>query len=407
MNELLKVFKKERMNEWVSGVIPGLLLHMCLGMVYCWSLIKVNISNYILGDTSWAFSIQIAVLAFTAIIAAPWIERRLKDAARYGAVLFFVGLVGAGLSCLLDSLLGLYVFYGIVLGVGSGLIYRVPLNILSRWFRSGSKRGLVGNIFMLLSACSSFIMVPLIDSLNTEFGVVTMFLVVGMICLAIQMLAGYLLEDPENYTPATKRKHHYLNCWKIALGYFHQLPGFILLWTIFFINLSCSIAVLSCERDLMMVSGFAVVLGITLSRVVNPIGKGMFASIEKKLGKGNAYRIWWIIFGFNLLGIILAFISRELMWIGVLMISATYGASFAIQPGLLADFYGRKVITRAYPVLLTAWAFAGFFGNRLAINVFNSDGGFYGLLFLLGLMYILGIILSIIQKWVYDLGNKK
>ena len=95
------------------------------------------------------------------------------------------------------------------------------------------------------------------------------------------------------------------------------------------------------------------------------------------------------------------------MWIGVLMISATYGASFAIQPGLLADFYGRKVITRAYPVLLTAWAFAGFFGNRLAINVFNSDGGFYGLLFLLGLMYILGIILSIIQKWVYDLGNKK
>ena len=95
------------MNEWVSGVIPGLLLHMCLGMVYCWSLIKVNISNYILGDTSWAFSIQIAVLAFTAIIAAPWIERRLKDAARYGAVLFFVGLVGAGLSCLLDSLLGL------------------------------------------------------------------------------------------------------------------------------------------------------------------------------------------------------------------------------------------------------------------------------------------------------------
>ena len=406
MEELVKIFKKEKTNEWVSGAIPGLLLHMCLSMIYCWSLIKTKISDFIIGDTSWAFSIMVAVLALTAIFAAPWIERKTKDAARYGAVLFFLGLIGSGLACELNSLFSLYLFYGFFLGMGAGLLYRVPLNMLSKWFKGGNK-GFVGKVFMIISACSSFIMVPFIQTLMDEYNIVTMFLAVGIICFTIQMIASHLLEDPKGYKPARKRHQHYINRWRTALDYFPKLPGFAMLWILFFINLSCGLAVISCERDFMMVSGFAIVLGITLSRVVNPIGKGIFARIINKLGRGKAYKIWWYIYGFNLMGILISFISRDLIWVGVLMISVTYGASFSVQPSLLADFYGRKIISKAYPMLLTAWAVAGLFGNQIAVGVFNSNSGFYGLLFLLGLVYMVGLMLSLILRWVYKVESEK
>ena len=184
MEDLIRIIKKEKKNEWVSGIIPGLLLHMCLGIVYCWSLVKTNIDNYITGNTSWAFSLMVFSLAITAIICAPYVERKTKDSARYGAVLFSLGLVGTGLSCQLDSLTGLYIFYGLCLGIGGGLIYQVPLKMLSKWFRGPHKRFL-GTIFTVLSAASSFIMVPVIMRLIEDEGVVPTFTILGIICLIL------------------------------------------------------------------------------------------------------------------------------------------------------------------------------------------------------------------------------
>ena len=131
--------------------------------------------------------------------------------------------------------------------------------------------------------------------------------------------------------------------------------------------------------------------------------------LAKKLGKGNVYKIWSIIYIFNILGLILAFTSRDHLWLAALTISATYGASFAIQPSLLADFYGRRIVSKAYPMLLTAWAGAGLCGNQIAETMYkNGDGNnISSILFIIGIIYIVGLILSLILKWVYNLESEK
>lgn len=404
MEELIKVFKKEKKNEWVSGIVPGLLFHLCLSIVYCWSLIKVDIDNHINGNTSWAFSIMVAMVALTAIFAVPYVERKIKDAARYGAVLFSLGLVGSGLSCQLDSLWGLFIFFGGCLGIGAGLIYEVPLKIISKWFRAGGK-GIIGKVFMVLSTLTSFIMVPSVKGLVENHGIVTTFTIIGISSLAVLMLAAWLIEEPEIEQEEKPRKK--INWQRTIITYaknFHELPGFIIVWLLLFINLSAGLAIISCERDLMLVGGFSVVLGMGLSRFAMPIGKGTISVISGALKKGNVYKVWRLIFGIELFGIILAMCFRDMIWVAVVLISFGYGASFAIQPGLLSDLYGRRRLAKTYSMILTAWALAGIMGTQISDQVYISGGGPRALLFLVGLAYLVGLILAYCFNWAKKWG---
>lgn len=313
-----------------------------------------------------------------------------------------MGLVGSGLSCQLDSLIGLYIFFGGCLGIGGGLIYQVPLKMLSKWFR-GVHKGFLGKLFMILSAASSFIMVPVIKDLIEDKGIVPMFTIMGIICLSLLMLGAYLIEDPDKIQLPKKKKNHSILIWKHGFKSFHKLPGFTILWLLLFINLSCGLAVISCERDLMLVCGFSVILGMGLSRMISPVGKGFSGPILNKFDKGNIYKSWWIIYGLNTIAVLISLISRDLIWLGVLIINFGYGASFTIQPRILIDLYGKRNLSKTYSMLLTAWACAGLIGNQIGEEIYNNGGGPRMLLIILGFVYILGLFLSLIFKGVHDL----
>lgn len=406
MDELIKILKKEKKNEWVSGIVPGLLFHMCLSIVYCWSLVKVNIDSYVLGNTSWAFSIMVCILALTAVFSGAYVERHTKDAARYGAVLFSLGMIGSGLSCQLDSLWGLYLFFGGCLGAGAGLIYEVPLKMISKWFRGGHK-GFVAKTFMILSTLSSFIMVPAVKSCVESYGIVSTFTIFGIVCLILLMIAAWFLEDPEDHKVPEKKKVDRVRRFKRALKDFHELSGFVALWFILFINLSAGLAVISCERDLLLVSGISVVLGMGLARMSMPVGKGLSSKVMGWLEPGNTHKAWWIIYGMNIIAILLAITMRGQMWLTLVMINIGYGASFAIQPRLLADLYGKRKVSKTHPLLLTAWAAAGLFGNQIGDQIYLSGGGPSSLMIILGLVYMAGFGLSLIFKWIYKVESKE
>ena len=350
MTELLKILRKERKNEWVSGIIPGLLFHMCLSIVYCWSLVKIDIDSHVVGNTSWAFSIMVFVLAMTSIFSREYAERKTKDAARYGAVLFSLGMIGSGLSCQLNSLNGLYFFFGVCLGIGAGLIYVVPLKMLSKWFRGTKKSGL-GKIFLVMSTVSSFVMVPSVKAMVEVNGIVPTFTIFGILCLGVLMIASWLLEDPDHLDEFSKDLNTVTNnkikiCrLRRTIKDIHELPGLVILWLILFINLSCGLALISCERDVMLVSGFSIVTGMALARVAMPIGKSLTRPLMGFLGNNNIYKSWRFIFIINIIACLLAVFSRGGMWFSVILINLGYGASFTIQPRLIADLYGKRRVS--------------------------------------------------------------
>ena len=70
-------------NKWMRAAIPALLIHCSIGTVYCWSLLKGGIADYIgrpKGEVEWAFSLAIFCLGMSAAFAGKIVERDIHKA---------------------------------------------------------------------------------------------------------------------------------------------------------------------------------------------------------------------------------------------------------------------------------------------------------------------------------------
>ena len=192
--------KKLASNKWVRAAIPALLLHCSIGTVYCWSLIKQNIANYIgstPGQVEWAFSLAIFFLGMSAAFAGGIVEKDIHKSSLIATFCFAIGLAGTGLCVYFRSLIGIYFFYGVVMGIGLGLGYLSPVKTLMLWFseQKGLATGLAVAGFGLAKVIASPIMTALIGSV----GIVNMFYVLAVLYFVMMFLGHLLLKKPEGW----------------------------------------------------------------------------------------------------------------------------------------------------------------------------------------------------------------
>lgn len=96
-------------NKWVRAAIPALLLHCSIGTVYCWSLLKSDIAEYLgrsKGEVEWAFSIAIFFLGMSAAFAGRIVEKNIHKSSLIATFCFAAGFAGTGLCVHLKSLIG-------------------------------------------------------------------------------------------------------------------------------------------------------------------------------------------------------------------------------------------------------------------------------------------------------------
>ena len=65
-------------NKWMRAAIPALLIHACIGSVYCWSLLKGDIATEIgcsVKAIEFAFSLAIFFLGMSAAFGGRFVEK--------------------------------------------------------------------------------------------------------------------------------------------------------------------------------------------------------------------------------------------------------------------------------------------------------------------------------------------
>src|SRR6267143_1270965 len=118
-------------NRWVIA-IAGVFLQIALGAVYAWSVSEITLT----------FTISIFVLGFAAFFGGLWLNRKgPRIVALTGGALYGLGVFLASFS---HSLSWLYLSYGLIVGIGLGLGYIVPVAVLVKWFPD--QRGLITGI---------------------------------------------------------------------------------------------------------------------------------------------------------------------------------------------------------------------------------------------------------------------
>ena len=371
-------------NRWTSAIIPALLIHIPIGTVYCWSVFKQLIAdrlNASPASVEWGFSLAIFFLGMSAAFAGPMVEKNIKKSALVSMVCFVVGFAGTGVSIALNFLPGVFICYGAIMGIGLGVGYLTPVKNLMLWF--ADNKGLATGIAVAGFGLAKAIASPLMEYLIGTVGLVNMFFILAVI-YAVMMFFGFLLiKRPADwvYDPATSH---------VSRAEILRKPVFWGIWIAFYINITCGLALISQEKDILhdvlkafpqyaglspakFAAAIAGIIGLVLAvdSVFNTAGRVGFSTLSDHLKRRETvYQMIFIMsIAVCLLQIFTNSINNALLWAVLAMlflINAGYGGGFSTLPVLLDQHFGTKTVSTTHGLALSAWAFADLSGNQLA-----------------------------------------
>ncbi len=359
-------------NRWTSAIIPALLIHIPIGTVYCWSVFKQLIAdrlNASPASVEWGFSLAIFFLGMSAAFAGPMVEKNIKKSALVSMVCFVVGFAGTGVSIALNFLPGVFICYGAIMGIGLGVGYLTPVKNLMLWF--SDNKGLATGIAVAGFGLAKAIASPLMEYLIGTVGLVNMFFILAVI-YAVMMFFGFLLiKRPADwvYDPATSH---------VSRAEILRKPVFWGIWIAFYINITCGLALISQEKDILhdvlkafpqyaglspakFAAAIAGIIGLVLAvdSVFNTAGRVGFSTLSDHLKRRETvYQMIFIMsIAVCLLQIFTNSINNALLWAVLAMlflINAGYGGGFSTLPVLLDQHFGTKTVSTTHGLALSA-----------------------------------------------------
>ncbi|MEE1314659.1 MAG: OFA family MFS transporter [Faecalimonas sp.] len=419
-----------RTNKWVRAAIPALLLHCSIGTVYCWSIFSQEIADYIgfsKGATEWAFSFAIFFLGMSAAFLGNVVEKDIHKSSLIAAICFAVGMAGTGAFIYygglhkgsIVALLGIYLCYGLIMGIGLGTGYLSPVKTLMLWFadRKGLATGLAVAGFGAAKAIASPIMQAMLEGLG-EGGIYKMFLILACVYFVMMFVGHLLLKKPDDWhEPQSNEEKQSI----LAVIKTKPITNYVGIWLMFYINITCGLALISQEKMIVKCLGLAAMVGVvsTVSAIFNAGGRLGLSALGDKMKDRNT--IYKIIFIGSIVATALVILTggikngagntvlTALVLILIMVVNAGYGGGFSNVPTLLSDQYGMGSISALHGITLSAWAFAGLTGNQLANWIVNHFGetvevdgnlvnpvGYQTVLLVTIVLYVIAFILSMV-----------
>lgn len=362
-------------NKWLRAALPALLIHGSIGTVYAWSVFKQGIADNIgtpVVNVEWAFSIAILFLGLSAAILGNFVEQNIKKSALLATLFFVVGMFGTGISIQRKSLIGIYIFYGVIMGIGLGIGYLTPVKNLMLWFKEN--KGLGTGLAVAGFGLSKMIFSPIMINLQQKFGLWQMFIILSIVFALMMVIGASLIQKPADWKEIPLKNHFN------PLSLF-QNKNFVGIWLMFYLNITAGLAIISQEKDILtslksssgsvIFSVTAIATIVSIDAFFNAAGRIGFASISDRLKDRNT--IYQVIFLISTIMALLSYCLPEnnffvpfVVVVTFFFINSGYGGGFSALPPLLADRFGMRAISKIHGAALTAWAVAGLSGNQLA-----------------------------------------
>ena len=407
-------------NKWVRAAIPALLIHCSVGTVYCWSTFKQSIATQIGMSpfaVGWAFSLAIFFLGMSAAFVGKFVERDIHKSSLIACICFTIGMIGTGLSIQFltgwAAMIGIYLCYGVIMGIGLGIGYLTPVKTLMLWF--SENKGLATGISIMGFGLAKAIATPIMEWLQGSFGIAPMFIILGAVYFCLMFLGHILLKKPEGWIePQTNEGFNVLSMFKEK--------QFIGIWLMFFLNIHCGLMIISYEKQILGVafaifSGLAMILSIIPSFTAgfNAFGRIGYSTLSDKMKERNT--IYKIIFASCIVITGLTYFSHAILGATNIVLSiiviaflfivnAGYGGGFSTLPALLSERFGMKKISQIHGLALSAWAVAGLTGNNTSEIILGTTNNYENILIVGAILYAVALIICLFvvgsKRRVYD-----
>ena len=379
-------------SKWIHGALPALLIHCCIGTVYCWSLLKGDIAGLMKVNVSsieFAFSLAIFFLGMSAAFGGRFVEKNVRRSSLVSMLCFSGGLLGTIYAITLGSIPLLFLFYGGIMGIGLGLGYLSPVKTLMLWF--SKHKGLATGIAISGFGLSKALFSPFITWCNSGYGIKATLFCISVVSIICMGAASMLIRKPDGWKEDSM-KFSILEAIRTILN-----PVYLKIWVVFYLNITCGLALIAFEKDLAEKSGLGWI-GIlaSLTALFNTLGRFGYSTVSD--WTKDKSKIYLTIFLTSGLAMMLPIFFGLKIWVIVVMlciINSGYGGGFSTLPTFLESKFGMKRISMIHGFALSAWGWAGLSGNQLSNLVLNYyHGEFNDLFIVLCSLYILAFIIT-------------
>ena len=387
------------MKRFIRSVLPAFLLAVSVGQIYAFTNFSSEIAAYI-GETQknvqFAFSLGIFFLGMGAAFFGKIVERNIRLSTTIGTALFLSGLCVTGLGITAKSLALVYVGYGLLVGLGTGIIYISPVKTMMLWFPEHKAIAAALPIisFGLGSTLSTvvykgfgfggpdslFVMrfLGFFDYFKVGeggLGIAKVFYAFAAFYAVPMVAACFLLKKPK---VEVQSFGHGIPALEFSYRRLFGDSFFLRSWLFMFLNISAGLCLIPLAKQMMRspAVGYAdglVTAVIALSGLMNGGGRFLFAWWSDRLAR--RINILLVILSISA-GIMTLSFWPPVIGLALLVINACYGAGFSVIPAILADNYGMTNISKIHGAVLSAWGFAGIIGNQVALAVSKAFGGY-------------------------------
>jgi len=400
-------------NRWLIA-LSAVAIHLSIGSIYAYSIYQIPLNESLGWSTSsvtLAFSVAVFVLGITAAFLGRYVEEYgPRRAGLAAAVLFGLGMAGAGASVQAGSLPLFLATYGVLGGMGIGLGYISPIGTLLEWFPD--RRGMATGLAVMGFGAGALLTGPLGNYLIQRFGVATAFYALGGLYFVLMTGgASYLAKPPSGWLPAgmqdeedahEKARSALPGIRNLTAREARTSPRFWMVWLIVFINVSAGIMLLAFASPMLQqIGGASATTAAFITGYIgifNGGGRIAWSSLSDYVGRTTTYG------GFMLIQIVAFLVMPQLAGVWLLasvifLVITCYGGGFACLPAYLSDLFGTKEVSAIHGYALTAWGVAGVAGPQLAAFIRQSTGGYTSALYVMNAALVAGLVTVLVLRW--------
>ncbi len=397
--------KLNKQDNIVSGqkwlyVILGIIIMMCLGTVYSWSVFRLHVEElYNVGTTQSGFPymISLAFYAFFMFLTGKHLDKyNPRTIICFGSILIAIGWI---LSAYAPNIYVLTITYGVIIGAGVGIAYGAPMTVVARWFPE--KKGLTVGLILGGFGLSPLITAPIARYLIEALGIIQTFKILGIsFGIIIPILSypfRYPLDKDNGYIKTPTNAFENTN--DINTEKMTKTKSFKGLYFTFVIGSMIGLMLIGMTSNvgsgMIKLSAKTVTLLISLFAVFNGISRPIFGWITDKLSPKKAMRISY---GLSIFASVLMLIANEgsviLFIIAFSIFWFNLGGWLSIAPMSTLSIFGTKYYSQNYGVVFTAYgigAIIGVVASGLILDLLRSyDAIFYFVI----ILCTIGILLS-------------
>ncbi len=399
MNE--KALKRQMSSRWALLVL-GVILLLFLGLIYGWSIFRSPLqSEFGWTDSQASLTFSISMMTFCLGGLVGGIINKGKNGFRINliaaAILLAIGFFAASN---IQSLMGIYLSYGVCCGFGVGLGYNTAISTIVKWFPD--KQGLISGITLMGFGFGSMILGTVAGAMIQSMGWRVTFRIFA-VAFAIVMVVGALLlrnagaefvaylsqGSSKAVTPAVeevgaavmlRRRNFWIYfVWAIILS----AAGLAI------INSSAPYAQLFVGENLTLAASIAGIVSIA-----NGVGRVIFGGMFDKIGYRLTMLIDCVVFVVASLVLMASFATKSMpvLVIAFILIGLAYGGVTPTNSAFIAYFFGRENYAVNFPIVNLNLIFASFLGPMV------GNGGYMMTFGAIIVFAIVGAVLVFLLK---------